>query len=142
MARVSSSEFLKRYQQGIANAGQKFEQGVENSDPWAENYASPEAQQRMAVGLQAAIAEGKPAAGATALGTPGWRAKTKAKSGNYTGSAPTAAAAMSPHVGQILAAGDAAKAAAAAVTGPKNRATAKAKMSAAIDAIMDTHGVA
>lgn len=140
MAKVSQTEFLKRYQQGIAGAGTKFTSGVENSDPWAENYSSPEAQERMRAGLAAAIAEGKPAAGATALGTPGWRNKTKAKSGNYTGSAPAAAAAITAHVPQILAAGDAAKAAAAAVTGPKNRTTAASKMVAAMNAIKDAWG--
>jgi len=140
VAKVSQSEFLKRYQAGISGGGAKFTQGVQNSDDWAGNYASPEAQQRMVDGLNAAIAEGKPAEGARALGTPGWRAKTAAKSGNYTGSASAAAAAITAHVGNILAAGDAAKAAAQAVTGPKNRATAQAKMIAANNAIMDQYG--
>lgn len=140
MAKVSQAEFLKRYQAGISGGGAKFESGVENSDDWAGNYASDDAQQRMADGLSAAIAEGKPAEGARNLGTTGWRNKTKAKSSNYTGSAKDAAANITQHVGNILAAGDAAKAAAQAITGPKNRATAKAKMSAAIDAIMDSWG--
>lgn len=140
MAKVSQSQFLERFSRGISGAGQKFEQGVDNSDDWAGNYSSPDAQQRMAQGLQAAIAEGRPAEGARNLGTSGWRSRTKAKSGNYTGSATRAAANIGPYVGQILAAGDAAKGAAAAVTGPKNRATAKAKASAAIDAIMDAWG--
>lgn len=141
MAKVSQAEFLKRYQQGISGAGTKFTAGVDNSDDWAGNYASPDAQQRMVDGLNAAIAEGKPAAGAQALGTTGWRARTKAKVGNYTGSATQAAANITAHVGNILAAGDAAKAAAAAVTGPKNRQTAQAKMIAANNAIMDQYGV-
>lgn len=140
MAKVTQAQFLERYQRGIQNAGTKFEQGVDNSDPWAENYASPDAQQRMAQGLQEAIAEGRPAAGAQALGTTGWRSRTKAKSGNYTGSAAAAAAALTPHIPQILQAGDAAKAAAAAVTGPKNRSTAASKMVAAMNAIKDTWG--
>lgn len=142
MAKISQTEFLKRYQQGISGAGAKFTSGVQASDPWAENYASPEAQQRMVDGLNAAIAEGRPAAGAQALGTSGWRAKTAAKVGNYTGSATTAAANITAHVGTILAAGDAAKSAAAAVTGPKDRATAQAKMIAANNAIMDAYGKA
>lgn len=141
MAKVSQSEFIKRYQGGISGGGAKFVSGVENSDDWAGNYSSADAQERMATGLQQAIAEGKPAAGAQALGTTGWRSKTKAKSGNYTASAAAAAAAISQHVGTILAAGDAAKAAAQAVTGPKNRATAQAKMIASMNAIMDTWGV-
>lgn len=141
MAKVSQSEFLKRYQAGISGAGAKFTSGVDNSDDWAGNYASPDAQQRMVDGLNKAIADGTPAAGAQALGTSGWRSKTKAKVGNYTGSAAPAAAAITQHVGNILAAGDAAKAAAAAVTGPKNRATAQAKMIAANNAIMDQYGV-
>uniref|UniRef100_A0A6H2A0M1 Uncharacterized protein n=2 Tax=viral metagenome TaxID=1070528 RepID=A0A6H2A0M1_9ZZZZ len=140
MAKISQAEFLKRFQSGISGAGQKFEQGVDNSDDWASNYASDAAQARMRDGLAQAIAEGKPAEGARALGTTGWRTKTKAKSGNYTGSASTAAAAIGPHVAQILSAGDAAKAAAAGVTGPKNRSTAKAKSAAAIDAIMSAWG--
>ena len=140
MAKVSQSEFVKRFQQGISNAGEKYAQGVANSEDWAGRYASPEAQQRMRDGLARAIQEGKPAQGAQNLGTSGWRAKTTAKAGNYTGSAQTAAQNIGPHVGQILAAGDAAKAAAQAVTGPKNRSTAKAKVSAAIDAIMDSWG--
>lgn len=140
MAKVSQAEFLKRYQSGISGAGSKFQSGVNNSDDWAGNYASPDAQQRMADGLSAAIAEGRPAAGAQALGTAGWRAKTVAKSGNYTGSAPTAAANITQHVGNILAAGDAAKAAAAAETGPKNRDTAARKMVAAMNAIKDSWG--
>lgn len=140
MAKVTQAQFLERYTQGIQGAGTKFEQGVDNSDPWAENYSAPEAQQRMAQGLQEAIAEGRPAAGATALGTGGWRNRTKAKSGNYTGSAQRAASALTPHIPQILAAGDAAKQAAQAVTGPKNRATAASKMVAAMNAIKDTWG--
>ena len=140
MAKISQSEFLKRFQQGISGGGSAFTTGVAASDDWAGNYASPDAQQRMRDGLAAAIAEGRPAAGATALGTAGWRSKTAAKVGNYTGSAATAAAEITQHVGQILAAGDAAKAAAQAVTGPKDRNTAKAKQAAALDAIMDAWG--
>lgn len=140
MAKVTQAQFLERYQQGISGGGQKFEQGVDNSDDWAGNYASPDSQQRMRDGLANAIAEGRPAAGARDLGTPGWRTKTKAKVGNYTGSAAAAAANITQHVGQILAAGDAAKAAAQAVTGPKNRDTAKRRAAAAIDAIMDAWG--
>lgn len=140
MAKVSQAEFLKRYQQGVSGGGAKFSAGVDNSDDWAANYASPDAQQRMADGLAQAIADGRPAQGAQNLGTAGWRNKTKAKSGNYTASAAAAAAAITQHVGQILAAGDAAKAAAQNVTGPKNRATAQAKMIAANNAIMDAWG--
>lgn len=140
MAKVSQAEFLKRFQQGISGAGAKFQSGVDASDDWAGNYASPDAQQRMRDGLAAAIAEGRPAAGATALGTAGWRSKTKAKSGNYTGSAATAAANITQHVAQILQAGDAMKSAAAAVTGPKDRATAAAKMVAAMNAAKDSWG--
>lgn len=140
MARVTSAQFLQKFQQGIQGGGPSFTNGVANSDDWAGNYAAPDAQQRMATGLQEAIAEGRPAAGATRLGTAGWRNKTSEKVSNYTGSASRAAAAIQPHVATILQAGDAAKAAAAAVTGPKDRATAQAKMIAAMNAIMDTWG--
>lgn len=140
MAKVTASEFLNRYQQGIQGAGQKYQNGVQNSDDWAGNYASPESQQRMQQGLQEAIAEGRPAAGAQALGTTGWRNATVEKSGNYTGSASRAAGNIQAHVNTILAAGDAAKAAAAAVTGPKDRNTAAAKMVAAMNAIKDQWG--
>ena len=140
MAKVSQTQFLERFQQGIAGAGQKFEQGVDSSDDWAGNYSSHDAQARMRDGLAKAIADGTPAEGARNLGTTGWRSKTKAKAGNYTGSAARAREGIAPHVGTILAAGDAAKAAAQAVTGPKNRSTSQQKMIAAMNAIMDTHG--
>lgn len=142
MAKISQAEFLQRFQQGISGAGSKFTQGVANSDDWAGNYASPDAQQRMRDGLAAAIAAGTPAEGARNLGTSGWRTRTTDKAGNYTGSASRAATNIGPHVGQILAAGDAAKAAAAAVTGPKDRNTAAQKMVAAMNAIKDAWGKA
>lgn len=140
MAKVTQAQFLEKFQRGISGGGEAFRQGVANSDDWAANYSSLEAQQRMADGLSAAIAEGRPAAGARDLGTPGWRSRTTEKAGNYTGSAVRAATNIGPHVAQILSAGDAAKAAAAAVTGPKDRATAQAKMIAAMNAIMDSWG--
>lgn len=137
---VSQADFLKRYQSGISGAGEKYKAGVNTGKPWAENYASPESQERMREGLSAAIAAGKPAAGAQALGTAGYRAKTIEKAGSYTGSAVRATAGITPHVPQIIQAGEQAAAAAAAVTGPKDRATAKAKQAAAMDAIMDAWG--
>jgi len=140
MAKVTSAQFLQKFQQGISGGGAAFQSGVAQSDDWAGLYAAPDAQARMAAGLQQAIAEGRPAAGATALGTAGWRARTSEKAGNYTGSATRAAAAIQPYVSTILQAGDAAKAAAAAVTGPKDRTTAANKMVAAMNAIKDTWG--
>jgi hypothetical protein len=137
---VSQADFLKNYQQGIAGSGEKYKKRVATGKPWAENYSSPEAQAAMRDGLARAIEEGRPAAGAQALGTAGYRAKTIEKAGNYTASAARAAAAITPHIPQIIQAGEASRQAAAAVPGPKNRATAKAKMAAALDAVMDTWG--
>jgi hypothetical protein len=140
MAKVSESEFLEAFERGISTGGEKFKKGVERSKDWEAAYTSPSAQAAMEEGLRRAIAEGKPAAGAREKGTAGWRADTTAKAGNYTGSAKRARSNMAPVASKILAAGDRASAAAAAVTGPKDRATAKAKAAAAIDAIMDEWG--
>lgn len=137
---VSQTEFLKRYQSGISGAGPTYKTGVQTGKPWAENYSSPESQAAMQAGLAKAIAEGTPVAGAQALGTAGYRARTVEKAGNYTGSAARATSAITPHVPQIIAAGENSRAAAAAITGPKNRETAKAKMAASLDAVMDTWG--
>lgn len=137
---ISAAEFQKRYQQGVQGAGEKYKTGVTTGKPWAERYASPDSQERMRQGLANAIAEGTPAAGATALGTAGYRAKTVEKSGNYTGSATRASQAIAPHIPQILQAAEAGRAAADAITGPKDRATAKAKMEANMDAIMTAWG--
>lgn len=137
---VTAQQFLQRYQNGIAGAGQRFQDGVNASEDWAARYSSADSQQRMATGLQQAINEGRPAAGAQALGTTGWRQRTVARAGNYTGSAQQAATAIQPHVQTIINAGEAARAAANAVTGPKDRTTARNKMIAAMDAIMDAWG--
>ena len=134
---VSQADFLKSYEQGIVGAGEKYKERVRTGEDWEARYSAPESQAAMRDGLARAIAEGKPVEGARRLGTAGYRAKTIEKAPNYTASAPRAAAAITPHVPQILAAGEAAKAAARAVTGPKTRATAKAKQAAALDAIMD-----
>lgn len=137
---VSQADFLKAYQQGVANSGEKYKKRVATGKPWAENYSSPEAQTAMREGLAKAIAEGRPAAGAQALGTAGYRARTIEKAGNYTASATRAAANITPHIPQIIQAGEASRAAAEAETGPKNRETAKRKMNAALDAVMDAWG--
>ena len=137
---VSQADFLKNYEQGIAGAGPKYIDRVRTGEDWEARYSAPESQAAMRDGLTRAIAEGTPVAGARALGTAGYRAKTIEKAPNYTGSASRAAANITPHVPQIIAAGEAAKAAARGVTGPKTRATAKAKQAAALDAIMDAWG--
>ena len=137
---VTQQQFIDRFKSGISGAGEKYKQGVQTGKPWAENYSSTESQQRMRDGLAKAIDEGRPAAGAQALGTAGYRAKTVEKSGNYTGAAARAAAAITPHVPQILQAGEAARAAAEGETGPKNRDTAARKMVAAMNAIKDAWG--
>ena len=134
---VSQAEFLKRYEQGIAGAGEKYKVGVQTGEDWEARYSAPESQTAMREGLARAIAEGKPTEGARRIGTAGYRARTVEKAPNYTGSATRAKDNITAHVPQILAAGEAAKAAARAVTGPKTRATAKAKQAAALDAIMD-----
>lgn len=139
---VSQAEFLKRYEQGVAGSGDKYVTGVQTGEDWEARYSAPESQAAMRDGLTRAIAEGTPVDGARRLGTAGYRQKTVDKAGNYTASATRAKDGIAPHVPQILSAGEAAKAAAQAVTGPKNRSTAKAKAAAAIDAIMDAWGKA
>ena len=137
---VSQAEFLKRYEQGIAGAGEKYKVGVQTGEDWEARYSAPESQTAMREGLAAAIAAGTPVEGARRIGTTGYRNVTIAKAPNYTGSATRAKENITAHVPQILAAGEAAKAAARATTGPKTRATAKAKQAAALDAIMDAWG--
>lgn len=137
---ISTTEFLKRFETGITNAGEKYTSGIDSGKSWEAGYTDPSAQANMEAGLRKAIAEGRPVEGARKIGDAGFKAAAKSKVGNYTGAARRAAQNIAPYAPKILAAADAARAAAANVTGPKNRQTAKNKMMAAIDAIMDTWG--
>lgn len=138
---ISSSEFLNRYKSGISGAGKKYTDGIDAGDSWEAGYTDPQAQANMQAGLAKAIAEGKPVEGARRIGDSGFKARAKAKVSNYTGSSERAATNINEHVSRILSAGERARAAAKAVPGPKNRATAQAKMIASNNAICDEWGV-
>ena len=132
--KVTVEEYLDRLERGIETGGARFGLGVERSEDWEANYSDPEAQERMVTNLREAIKEGKPVKGAKKLGTAGWRAITAEKAGAYTASAKRARANAARKAEVVIAAGEAAKAAAAAVTGFTGRDLVREKLMAAYDA--------
>lgn len=75
--RPTPQQFVQRWQQGAAAAGQRYLDGVATSADWAANFVA--AEQQMIAGIQAAIADGRITRHVQALGTAGWRQKTQAK---------------------------------------------------------------
>lgn len=112
----SVQQVVQKYQSRVAGAGSEYAAGVNNPKrDWLTAYAN--AQNRMAAGLQAAIAAGKPLKKAQASGgTQNWQTKAAQKGArNYASSATDAANGYSQVADKILAAGDAARAAASAM---------------------------
>lgn len=132
--KVTVEEYLDRLETGIETGGARFGLGVERSEDWEANYSDPEAQERMVTNLREAIEAGKPVKGAKKLGTAGWRAITAEKVGAYTASAKRARTNAAKKAAIVIEAGEAARAAAAAVTGFTGRDLVRERLMAAYDA--------
>jgi hypothetical protein len=99
---------VKTTQQAAANwvaaqgrAVVAYEQGVQGySGDWAG--ATTSQQQTMLNNVTQAITSGRWAAGVQAVGTAGWKAKTVAKSNNYSGGYSTGAADQAIAIGKII----------------------------------------
>lgn len=129
------SRVIKKYQDRVASSGPEYANGVQNPKAdWLASYTA--AQPRMAAGLQAALAAGTPVKQAQAKGgTANWQSKAADKGArNYAAAAPDAAKGYEQTVDKVLAAGDAARSAAAKMPNTTYE-QRKARAAAAMDAI-------
>ena len=131
---------LQKYQNRVASAGPDYTAGVNNPRrDWLAAYGASQA--RMAAGLQAAIASGKPLKRAQAKGgTAHWQANAAKKGAtNYANAAPTAAEGYANVVDKVLAAGEAARTASNNMPNTTYE-QRKQRMIAAVDAIHSAWG--
>jgi len=113
MARKSVDMVVEKYRRRIAAAGPDYRYGIENPiRPWVEGYAA--SSERMKAELQKALSEGRHLKGARDKGQARWEQKVKAVGvDRFTSAAAIAAENYSKVAGEIMAAAEAARAAAA-----------------------------
>jgi hypothetical protein len=110
---------LQLYQSGIQSAGPKYQAGVRAAAPdWETNAKSDNAEAAYANGVaRAASQKSRQKALANVTGASWAAAAADVGASNYTRAAPQAAQKFQTQLGNILQAGDAAKAAARAIPG-------------------------
>jgi hypothetical protein len=110
---VSAQVAAKRYRDGIAGAGTKYQDGIDQAENWEQGYIreAPKMERRLISALQA----GRHIDGVRKISHRGWQEKTKAKSANYVNSAGEAGKAYEAVASSVITAAQAGRDAANAV---------------------------
>lgn len=134
MAQKTPEQIADKYQRGVSAGAQDYAAGVQNpTKSWASATAA--AQRRWANGVQAAMQNGSFARGVQAAGDAKWQQRAASIGAQrYAAAAPDAAAAYAQKAAQIVAAGNAARAAANQISGD----TQEARIQRAVNSMRAT----
>lgn len=115
MAKKTAAQIAEKYQRRYQASQPDYVYGVQNpSRDWLEGYRA--ASERMAQELQRALQEGRHLRGAEAAGTQKWKSRAaEIGARRFIEAAPEAARAFSAVAGEVMAAAEAARAAAQAL---------------------------